>query len=257
MQVLDKQAFNAASVLRGLTSADPVGNDAPRTAPKARHPRPGFTVVELLVVVAIIVLLIGILLPSIWKMHEVGYKGKASALLGAIQTGLQQYYNDFNIYPPSSGGSRGSVMLGLGLMGPGGDPAFGFRTRVANAAMGGGGRVYGPYAQPDPDSFKASGRYFVDPWGHEVLYYRSTQIPAPTSIFATGGTNAYFNASDCSAVSGAGSPMTGTAQFFALISGGNANTPISGAVTGATGFLLISAGPDEKYFTGDDIVAGK
>jgi type II secretory pathway pseudopilin PulG len=214
--------------------------------------------IELLVVVAIIVALIGILIPSLWRMHDVATKGKASALLGAIQTGLTQYYSDFNMYPPSA--NRG---LGLGLMGPGGDPPYGFRTRVASAAMGGGGRVYGPYVPPDPDTFKASGspRYFVDPWGKEVLYYRSTQAagattPLPTVIFAAGGTSAYFNTNDCSAVSGAGAPASGTAQFFALISAGSSNT-VSGAVTGGTSFLLISAGPDEKYFTGDDVVAGK
>ena len=236
------------------------GNVAILAGHEPRQPGRGFTIIELLVVVAIIVTLIAILIPSLWKMYDVANKGKATALLGAIRTGLEQYYNDFHMYPPSSGGSRGSVMLAQGLMGPGGNPAFGFHMQTVGVGMGGGatGQIYGPYVPPDPNSFKAAARLFVDPWGNEVLYYRSTQAggPAaspPTSIFAAGGTNAYFNANDCASTAAA--PTT-TSPFFTLISGSNTNA-FSGAVTGATGYLLISAGPDQKFFTGDDIVAGK
>jgi type II secretory pathway pseudopilin PulG len=280
----DEHAFNADRAIgRGPSSREPAVSDATRTASKAWHPTGGgFTIIELLVVVAIIVALIGILLPAMGRMRNSADRARTMAVLSAIQTGLQGYYNDFSIYPPSGpayGGitaGRGSAMLAQGLMGYLGyaadgagpdnpnanppDPQYGFRTRRASAAMGGGGQIYGPYVPADSKMFRGSGatQYFVDPWGHEILYYRSTKTTPATQIFAAGGVGAYFNSDDCSAVTAINSatPPSGTSAFYALISGTNQSN-VTGAVTGSGSYVQISAGPDETYFTGDDIVVGK
>jgi len=274
--------------------------------------RRGFTLIEIFVAVVIIILLLGMLIPILNRVHGSANKTVTMALMGNLQAGLQQYYSDFNMYPPStptiftSGANlnRGSNMLAQGLMGylrwhddgagpdnPAGmEPALGFRTR-RNVGMG-GGQVYGPYVSPDTNSLKMGyddtdginfiDQYFVDSWSqevhntskkmhiwtHEILYYRSTRAgpgaPATpvTQIFGTGSNNNYFfNTADNAAATDAAlnpipSPVTAPAAFFALISSGKTNA-VSGPVTGSSGYLLISAGLDDIYFTADDLVVGK
>jgi prepilin-type N-terminal cleavage/methylation domain-containing protein len=266
----------------------------------------GFTIIELLIVAAIIAALLAILVPTLGGVRQKAAEAQASALLGTIQTGLQQYYSDFNMYPPSApvyGGitsGRGSAMLAQGLMGylgyaadgagpdnpSGADPQYGFRTKRAGAGMGGGagGEIRGPYVPPDPKTFQGSGatQYFVDPWGNEILYFRSTRSGASaattplTVIFGTiGDTGYYFDYGDCSSVPNFGAapsaalvkpPGAPTAGFFAKIGAVDLkNVPAkpnslinaSYAVMGAGSYLLVSAGSDGKYFTDDDIVVGK
>jgi type II secretory pathway pseudopilin PulG len=235
--------------------------------------RGGFTLIEILTAVVIIILLVGILIPTLSRVHLGANKAAASAELGSLQAGLQGYFADFNMYPPSApayGGlpsKRGGAMLAQGLMGyldfgadgagpsnpAGPDPKLGFRTR-RNATMG-GGQIYGPYASAGADVYKinsATDQFFIDPWGHEILYYCSTRASAPTQIFANSGFF-YFNSDDCSTTA---APPSSPNVFFTLINGNNTNTPTV-AVTGSSSYLLISAGNDEKYFTADDIVAGK
>ena len=62
-----------------------------------------------MVVVVIIVILIGILIPSMGHVRNSGFKASTTATLGAIQTGLNQYYNDFGFFPPSSEAGWGAV----------------------------------------------------------------------------------------------------------------------------------------------------
>jgi prepilin-type N-terminal cleavage/methylation domain-containing protein len=281
--------------------------------PTPRRPH-GFTLLEILIVVVVIAVLVAILVPSISKLKKNVAKSTTIATLGALQTGIQQYYADFGIYPysqPTTYASgvllnRGANMLAEGLMGyldyfddgagpaqPGHpDPQFGFRT-LRNLNMG-GGRIFGPYASSDPQSYKVgyvgntdvhnpTDQYFVDSWSaeirdpmkhyfsHEILYYRSTRSGpgAPTTpvtqIFGTGPDNNYFfdtndNAqavdSTASPIRLIPSPLMASPRFFSLLSAGSSNT-VSGIVTGSDSYILISAGVDGVFFTADDIVVSK
>ncbi len=73
-----------------------------RNRPSAR--RPGFTLVELLTVVAIISLLIGILLPSLSRARDQAKRARTAALLSAVEKGVEMFYADFNQYPDSTEG---------------------------------------------------------------------------------------------------------------------------------------------------------
>lgn len=64
--------------------------------------RRGFTLLELLVVVAIIALLVGILIPAMGLLRRQGNNAAATGQLHSISTGLEQYHADFGIYPASS-----------------------------------------------------------------------------------------------------------------------------------------------------------
>jgi len=61
--------------------------------------RPGFTVIELLVVIGLILLLIGILVPVVSKVRRAGYVADTQQELSQLSTAIQSYYSDFHSYP--------------------------------------------------------------------------------------------------------------------------------------------------------------
>ncbi len=63
----------------------------------------GFTLPELLTVIAIIVILIGILMPALAQVKKLAKETKQKAQLGSIDVGVTLYKNDFGEYPPSHG----------------------------------------------------------------------------------------------------------------------------------------------------------
>ncbi len=97
--------------------------------------RRGFTLVELLTVIAIISLLIGILVPSLTAARNQAKKTASSAQIASLDTGTEMFRNDFNQYPRSGGTNpfeaapgqdpynsgnvflSGAQWLGLSLMG--------------------------------------------------------------------------------------------------------------------------------------------
>ena len=68
-----------------------------------KRERKGFTVVELLIVLAIIALLVGILLPALTAVKEAAKNAKQKAQFATIDMGLQAFRNDQGDYPPSDG----------------------------------------------------------------------------------------------------------------------------------------------------------
>lgn len=66
---------------------------------------PGFTLVELMVVIGIIGLLVAIVLPAVGAARRAARAGATSATISVLETGLEQYRADNRIggsYPPSS-----------------------------------------------------------------------------------------------------------------------------------------------------------
>ena len=142
-----------------------------------------------------------------------------------------------------------------------------------------GGKVYGPYASDDPKQYKVNtsvnppDQYFIDPWGNEILYYRSVIQPGSTpkivKVFETTAQikslqagnppqTACFSWDDCKMGwnNQTNDPTAkGTKPFFqSLGSSAGTNAVTTGAVLGSDSYLLISAGPDGIYFNNDDIV---
>ncbi|MHC4519591.1 MAG: type II secretion system protein, partial [Planctomycetota bacterium] len=63
--------------------------------------RSGLTIVEILVVVAIISLLTGMLIPAVNKVKSMAREAKQKVQFTAIGIGLATFKNDYGEYPPS------------------------------------------------------------------------------------------------------------------------------------------------------------
>jgi type II secretion system protein G len=73
----------------------------PNTAP--REAERGFTLIELMIVVAIIAILAGILIPNFVNARSQAQTAACESNLRAIATALELYYADNQIYPTAAG----------------------------------------------------------------------------------------------------------------------------------------------------------
>lgn len=78
----------------------------------------GFTLVEMLVVISIIVLLAGFLLVAVNRVYKQGSRTRSSADLASIATALEAYKQDFGSYPQVNGVNSGATVLAKALIGP-------------------------------------------------------------------------------------------------------------------------------------------
>ena len=65
--------------------------------------RPGFTLVELMTVIAIIVLLIGVLIPTLSSARKQAKAARTKGLLKALESGCEMFHTDLHRYPQSHG----------------------------------------------------------------------------------------------------------------------------------------------------------
>ncbi|MFH1347992.1 MAG: type II secretion system protein [Candidatus Margulisiibacteriota bacterium] len=63
----------------------------------------GFTIIELLIVMAVIAVLIGIAIPSFRGMQTEAWRTKADGDVRVIKIGLESYYKNHGAYPAATG----------------------------------------------------------------------------------------------------------------------------------------------------------
>lgn len=136
-----------------------------------------FTLIELMVVVAIIGLLAGILLAAAGGVRNQAARSQAKAEVAAIEAGLARYQMEFGDYPiatniSTSGGQYGVSPTASTYIGSGGAAQILFTnlwgTNTYNAPVSGRRQ----FLSVKPSMVNTSGvNYFIDPWGYAYGYY--------------------------------------------------------------------------------------
>jgi len=221
--------------------------------------------VEILVVIGIIVVLAGILLPTVIKAYSQANKNKLALDLQAIGMALEAYKGDFGDYPRTTTGSTntGAAVLCQALFAPGpvandGADGLGFRIRA------GAGKVYGPYLQTDrwildddatvgnAISNYANMVIFTKDYT-PILYYPANPAKPDITVaqrYVWTSSTAMYNAND-----NLTAPPTFTMPLLSLsclLGDYNNNGAIDSAVIpeasiGNYPYLLISTGPDGAF----------
>src|SRR4051812_41748516 len=83
--------------------------------------RGGFTLIEMLVVIGIIVLLAGLTIPMVVKARRSAGRTKLASDFGTISQALEEYKNTFGDYPRVEQPNTGFAVLGRALIGAYGD----------------------------------------------------------------------------------------------------------------------------------------
>lgn len=97
----------------------------------------GFTLIEIITVISIIILLIGLLFPALNKAREQAKEQKARAMISSLEVAVNMYYTDNGKYPDNMG------------------------ELISPSKEG-----YGPYM--DDEEYKDGN--FIDPWGNSYQY---------------------------------------------------------------------------------------
>ena len=112
-----------------------------RTAAPLRRPRPGFTLVELLVVLVIIALLIALLIPAVGAAIKAAKGAAVQAEINNIAQALASFQNKYGDFPPSRIVLNESGVLPVSLGTPpslvlsGGDPVSGTHNDITVTAL--------------------------------------------------------------------------------------------------------------------------
>jgi len=115
----------------------------------------GFTLVELLAVIAIIGLLASLALPAISKIRTRARVGAVKAQLAQIETAIEQYYADWDTYPPAGNDCLGGDCFGSEDVGSDGVGPFTWNGGLGQWV------VNGAYTAPDTNG--TEGNYVLDP----------------------------------------------------------------------------------------------
>ncbi len=88
----------------------PTGHARRPSVAKRLSQNAGFTLIELLIVIGIILILIGILLPTVTQVRVAAQTASTRQMLARIETGIQTYYTNFLAYPgPFANGQIGTT----------------------------------------------------------------------------------------------------------------------------------------------------
>lgn len=228
--------------------------------------RKGFTLIEMLLVIAIITVLIAILVPVLPRVISATNMKKTQILFAQLGVGLEDYKRIYKVYPPCNVGfslSEGPQRLLMALQGPDGQGWTQARDGVK--------AEFGPFFESVKDRLSRDGTYFVDGFGGVIIYHKA-QMQNPKHInnsqkqmryWARAGekwwTGSYNQTEDGSRLSNSGDKWFGNhwrkklTQTTRIVGGNTEMLPHN-----PTTYLLWSAGEDRILgFTNTDPESGK
>jgi prepilin-type N-terminal cleavage/methylation domain-containing protein len=152
----------------------------------------GFTLIEVLVVIAIISVLMGLVLPSLMKTSGKAKITETSTLIMTVKVAVEEYERVYGDYPPTSLREEGYTTNGIN---------DGIESLIAHLASKGRG---GPfidieekyYANLDNDEIPSSfplelffgdsqAREIVDSWGNPLVYFHRADYDSPKKYMCT------------------------------------------------------------------------
>jgi len=157
-----------------------------RLRPVCPGRRGGFTLVEVLVVVSVIILLLGVLFPAFTAIRRNQKIKRTAATVQALASGIDAYQNDYGIYPPAefvTGVNRGNGSLVVLLNTRGGRSAPYLPSAFYDA-----GQIVGPL--------------FLDEWERPFIYFDTSVmtgvahtygILGDPQVIAVKGPAGYYN----------------------------------------------------------------
>jgi prepilin-type N-terminal cleavage/methylation domain-containing protein len=230
----------------------------------AMRNRRGFSLIELLVVIGIILVIAGIALPMLIRAYSYSAKSAAAFNLNTIAVGLEAYKQDMGDYPrtdyaDTTSGERGARVLAWALLAPqaaaqDGADGLGFRVRA------GMGKVCGPYLQLDRLKLSAQDNTakITNKDGGPILYYPANPVKPNINAVASATNGGY-----CGPTPAAGSPgplynssdnstLMATNNLRGLLGDFSANGAIDSTygtetAVGSLPFILIDAGADGGF----------
>lgn len=182
----------------------------PRPHESHSRRRSGFTLVEMLVVIGVIVMLVGILLPAVNKAYTYAVRSHMQQNIQSIKSALESYKTDHSNYPLidytdtqlATANYAGAVVLCWALVAPGntaqdgsGNYSSGTDLPAPGFSIVPKGQVYGPYLMVDnfklmtdagmttnvPGPYPPTSPpnepnwYLSDRYGHPILYFKANK----------------------------------------------------------------------------------
>ena len=143
-----------------------------RAGGSARGRRSGFTLVELLVVIGIILVLMSILLPAVFAVRRMSERKRIQGDLQTIATGLEAYKQVFKDYPkqfePNPATGMRKPLLVQYLIGPNAE-GIQVSGTYDPASPDKGSKKWGPYIPAE--KFRYNADILMDRNGNEIMYY--------------------------------------------------------------------------------------
>ena len=121
-----------------------------------------FTLLELLIVIAVIAILSGILMPAAMQAWSKAYVEKAKAQLSALEVALGMYKTDIGYYPEDDGASTCTSLV-----------------TALTTAPSPVGNWHGPYMSFKEEEISSGN--FLDPWGTSYIYDKDPSSGNTTS----------------------------------------------------------------------------
>ncbi|HEX8914641.1 MAG TPA: prepilin-type N-terminal cleavage/methylation domain-containing protein [Humisphaera sp.] len=209
----------------------PLASPGRSPRPAGSRARGGFTLVELIIVLGIIIVLMSILLPVINRAYTASTRTTMWSDLSAIQTALEAYKQRYGDYPRVDAANGGQATLARAV-GP-------QKVRADGPTL--------PALLP-PGRLNVTSTQVFDRAGIAILYYPANPAGKPNLAYVGSYAPAspptprpVFNAGDNTALDGT--------KLRYMLGDMNANGKIDpGEAADATGqYLLLSAGPDRVY----------
>jgi type II secretory pathway pseudopilin PulG len=148
----------------------------------------GFTIIELIVVVGVIIILTGLVLSTVGYARKKGARARAETEIAAMSAALESYKADNAIYPPNAV-ATGAHALYQGLSGDGNDAIGG--TTASTGTPGSSGKSYMTLkpSMLSPNPPDATTRV-IDPFGSDYNYLApGTNNTSAFDVWSTANAN--------------------------------------------------------------------